>query len=179
MRFFRLQGIALILAVAFALGFVVETQQQSAYCQETYGGIQGTVKDPSGALVPKARVTLTGTTLIGSKELVTDTSGYYRFANLPPGTYTLVVKAEGFETSKRDGISIEVGRLPSIDMVLRVGATATTVEVTGAAPVIDTTTTQNITNVDNQALQSLPTGISFQSVIQFAPMARDEPLSGM
>ena len=130
MRFFRLQGIALVFAVAFALGFVLTTQQPSAYCQETYGGIQGTVKDPSGAVVPKAHVTLTGTTLIGSKELVTDSSGYYRFANLPPGSYTLVVKAEGFETTKRDGIAIEVGRLPSIDMVLKVGAAATTVEVT-------------------------------------------------
>jgi hypothetical protein len=60
--------------------------------------------------VPKARVTLTGTALIGSKELVTDASGYYRFANLPPGSYTLIVKAEGFETTKQSGIAIETGR---------------------------------------------------------------------
>ena len=179
MRFFRLQGIALVFAVAFALGFVVATQQPSAYCQETTGGLQGTVKDPSGAVVPKAHITLTGTSQIGSKELTTDASGYYRFANLPPGVYVLVVKAEGFETTKQSGIAIEIGRLPSIDVVLKVGAAATTVEVTEAAPVIDTTTTQNITNVTSEALQNLPTGISFQSVIQFAPMARDEPLAGM
>lgn len=180
MRFFRLQGIALVFAVAFALGFVVATQQPSAYCQETTGGLQGTVKDPSGAVVPKAHITLTGTSLIGSKELVTDSSGYYRFANLPPGTYTLVVKAEGFETTKRSGIVIDIGRLPSIDMVLKVGAAATTVEVNETtAPMIDTTTTQSITNLSSQALQELPTGLSFQSVIQFAPMAREEPLSGM
>ena len=179
MRFFRLQGIALVFAVAFALGFVVTTQQPSAYCQETTGGLQGTVKDPSGAVVPKAHVTLTGAALIGSKELVTDASGYYRFANLPPGSYTLVVKAEGFETTKQSGIAVETGRLPTIDMVLKVGATATTVEVTSSGPVIDTTTTQNLTNVSSQQLQNLPTGTTFQSVIQFAPMARDEPLAGM
>jgi len=180
MRFFRLQGIALVFAVAFALGFVVATQQPSAYCQETTGGIQGTVKDPSGAVVPKARVTLTGTSLIGSKELVTDSSGYYRFANLPPGSYTLVVKAEGFETSKLSGLAIEIGRLPSIDIVLKVGAAATTVEVNETtAPMIDTTTTQSITDIGSQALQNLPSGYSFQSMIQLAPMAREEPLSGM
>ena len=179
MRFFRLQGIALMLAFAFALGFVVATQQQSAYCQETTGGLQGTVKDPSGAVVPKARVTVTGTTLIGSKELETDASGYYHFTNLPPGVYTVVVKAGGFETSQQNGISVEPGSLHNMDVSLHVGSEATTVQVTTSAPVIDTTTTQTITDLSSTALANLPTGYSFQSVIQFAPMAREEPLSGM
>jgi len=179
MRFLRLQGLALIFAVVAVLGIMVASQQQSAYCQETTGGLQGTVKDQSGAVVPRAHVFLTGTTLIGSKELVTDSSGYYRFANLPPGTYTVVVRAEGFESYKHEGLQIDAGRLPTVDISLRVGATATTVEVTSAAPVIDTTNTQNITNINSQALQNLPTGVTFQSVIQFAPMARDEPLAGM
>jgi hypothetical protein len=179
MRFLRIQGIALMFAAAFALGFVIATQQPSAYCQETTGGLQGTVRDQTGAVVPKANVFLTGTTLIGSKELVTDSSGYYRFANLPPGVYTIVVKAAGFETYKLGSLAIEIGHLPTVDISLRVGAAATTVEVTEATPVLDTTTTQNMTNVSGQTLQNLPTGITYQSVIQFAPMARNEPLSGM
>jgi len=179
MRFIRLQGVALVFAVALALGFMLPTVQQAAFCQETTGGLQGTVKDPAGAVVPKAKVVLSGTTLLGTKEVVTDTSGYYRFANLYPGSYTIMVSAQGFKTYKRDGIAVDVGRLPTVEVDLQVGAIATTVEVTGAAPVIDTTTTQNITNVDTEALQNLPTGNSFQSVIQFAPMAREEPLSGM
>lgn len=178
MRFFRLQSVAFMFALTFVLGFVAATQQPSAFCQETTGGLQGTVKDPSGAVVPRAHVTITGTALIGSKELTTDSSGYYHFANLPPGSYTVVVKAEGFETSKRDGLQIETGHLPTVDLVLKVGASATTVEVTEAAPVIDTTTTQTQTNISSQTLQNAPTGTSFQSVIQYAPMARNEPLSG-
>lgn len=178
MRFFRLQGIALVFAFAFALGFVVATQQPSAYCQDVTGGLQGTVKDPSGAVVPKAHIIVTGTTLIGSKELTTDSSGYYHFANLPPGTYTVVVKAEGFETTKREGLVIETGHLPTVDLELHVGAAATTVEVNESAPVIDTTTTQTQTNISSQTLQNAPTGASFQSVIQYAPMARNEPLAG-
>ncbi len=178
MRKFRLQSLAVAFLMAAALAFVPTTFEKAAYCQETTGGLQGTVKDPSGAVVPKAKVVLTSTALVGSKELVTDSSGYYRFANLSPGTYTLTVTAQGFKTEKREGIKIDVGRLPVMDMPLQIGAETATVEVSTEAPVIDTTTTQNITNISSEALQQLPTGISYQSVIQFAPMARNEPLAG-
>src|SRR6267378_696910 len=150
----------------------------SALAQETTGGMQGVVKDPSGAVVPGAKVVVTGASLVGSKELETDSSGYYRFANLPPGTYTIIVSANGFNTFKRGGLILEVGHLPTSDIVLEVGSAATTVEVSAAAPLIDTTTTQNLTNVTNDVISNIPHGLSFQSVIQFAPMARNEPLAG-
>src|SRR6267378_3986278 len=150
----------------------------SALAQETTGGMQGVVKDPSGAVVPNAKVVVTGASLVGSKELETDSSGYYRFANLPPGTYTIIVSANGFNTFKRGGLILEVGHLPTSDIVLEVGSAATTVEVSAAAPLIDTTTTQNLTNVTNDVISNIPHGLSFQSVIQFAPMARNEPLAG-
>jgi hypothetical protein len=156
MRFFASRTISLILSIAFMLGFTVLTLQQPAYSQETTGGLQGTVKDPAGAVVAKATITLTGNTMIGGKELVTDTSGYYRFANLPPGTYTLIVKAQGFQTYKREGVNIDMGRLPTVDIGLQIGTAATTVEVTAAAPVIDTTTTENLTDISNASLQNLP-----------------------
>ena len=151
----------------------------NAFCQETTGGLQGTVKDSSGAVVAKAEVELTGTSLAGKKNLETDSSGYYRFANLPPGSYTLTIKARGFSELKREGIDIEVGRLPTLDLALTVGAAGTVVEVTGSAPVIDVTTNQNQTNITTDVLNNEPHGYSFQSVIQFAPMARNEPLGGM
>lgn len=177
MRFTNLHKAAVAVALVFGCTFV--PVQQAAYCQETTGGLQGTVKDPSGAVISGATVTLTSTALLGNKQLVTDSSGYYRFANLPPGTYTISVKAQGFKIYQQSGLGINVGRLPSVNVTLQVGTSATTVEVTGAAPLIDTTTTQNITNITSEGLKNLPTGLSFQSVIQFAPMAREEPLSGM
>src|SRR5690349_14281945 len=85
--------------------------------QETTAGLQGTVKDPSGAVVPGATVAVTAKTLVGTKSVDTDSSGYYRFANLPPDDYTVSVLAKGFATAKRE-ISLEVGRLPSLDFVL-------------------------------------------------------------
>src|SRR5512137_1119717 len=74
----------------------------AGHAQETTGGLQGVVKDPSGAVVPEAHVVVAGTSLVGSKELDTDSGGYYRFANLPPGTYTITVSAKGFATVKRE-----------------------------------------------------------------------------
>ena len=109
----------------------------NVFAQETTGGLQGTIKDPSGAVVPKTSVVLTGTSLGGEKTLETDSSGYYRFANLPPGTYTVTVKASGFSELKREGIVIEIGHLPTLDLTLAVGAAGTVVEVTGEAPAID------------------------------------------
>lgn len=166
-RFATLYGV-LVLLLWVATGFA----------QETTGGLQGTVKDPTGAVIPGAQVSMTGVSLVGSKEARTDGSGYYRFANLPPGSYTLTVKAKGFETYKREGLVVEVGRLPSVDLTLKVGAESTVVEVTSAAPVIDVTSSHTINNITRDVLTDVPHGYSFQSVIQFAPMARNEPLMG-
>jgi hypothetical protein len=163
-----------LLAVAVLLFLTVGLQ-----AQETTGGLQGTVKDANGAVVPKAAVELTGTSLVGgAKKLTTDATGYYRFANLPPGTYAVTVKAPGFATLKREGIVIEVGHLPTLDLALKVGAAETVVEVTEEAPLIDVAVTHTSTNVTEEVIADIPHGRSFQSVIQFAPSARNEPLAG-
>ncbi len=158
--------------------FAVLLLVANVFGQETTGGLQGTIKDPTGAVLPKASVVLTGTSLGGAKSLETDSSGYYRFANLPPGTYNVTVKAAGFSELKREGIVIEVGHLPTLDLALAVGAAGTVVEVTGEAPVIDVTTNTNQTNITQDVINDIPRGYSFQSVIQFSPMARNEPLMG-
>jgi hypothetical protein len=149
-----------------------------AFAQETTGGLQGTVKDPSGAVVAGAHVEVTSPTLVGNKALNTDSSGSYHFANLPVGSYTLSVSAKNFKTVKREGLAIDVGRLPTVDIVLEVGTSGEVVEVSGQAPVIDVTTNTNQTNLTSETLMDTPHGYSFQSVIQYAPMARNEPLAG-
>jgi hypothetical protein len=150
----------------------------ASIAQETTGGLQGTLKDSTGAVVAGAHVELTGTSLVGEKTLDTDSSGYYHFANLPPGRYNLTVTAQGFKKVERGGVSIEVGHLPTLDLIMEVGTISEVVEVSGQAPVIDVTTNTNQTNLTAQTLNDTPHGYSFQSVIQYAPMARNEPLAG-
>ncbi|HTS10009.1 MAG TPA: carboxypeptidase regulatory-like domain-containing protein [Candidatus Eisenbacteria bacterium] len=167
-----LKRIALLAAAALCLSTVV------MFAQETTGGLQGTVKDASGAVIGGAHVVVRGTTMAGEKALDSESTGYYRFANLPPGTYSIEVSAKGFKTVKREGIGIETGHLPSVDITMEIGAASEVVEVSGQAPVIDVTTNTNQTNVTQEVLDNTPHGYSFQSVIQFAPMARNEPLGG-
>lgn len=147
-----------------------------AFAQETTGGIQGTVKDPQGAVVSGATVEVTSPALIGKKSLVTDQSGYYRFTNLPPGTYTVTTSASGFGVAKNDGIKLEVGALPTINVKLTLGQATETVEVSSESPAVDVTQSKVQTNVTKEILDGVPKGRSFQSLIQFAPGSRSEPL---
>ena len=169
------RGIVFALIQIFALLLFAAT----VFAQETTAGLEGTVKDQSGAVVSGAQVTVKGTTLIGDKTTKTDGRGYYRFANLPPGTYSVTVTAQGFASWKNEGLVLEVGHLPTLDVALQVGKTETVVEVSGEAPVIDVSTNQTMTNVTEDVINNIPHGTSYQSMIQFSPMARNEPLAGM
>jgi Carboxypeptidase regulatory-like domain len=150
----------------------------NSWAQELYAGLEGHVKDPTGAVVPNAQVEVSSPALMGVKKAQTDASGYFRIPNLPSGEYVITVKAAGFSGFKQGGISLSVGRSPSIEVTLKVGSTSETVEVTGEAPVIDVTTTRTLTNITPEVINEVPHGRSYQSVIQFAPSARNEPLAG-
>ncbi|HXN24071.1 MAG TPA: TonB-dependent receptor [Candidatus Dormibacteraeota bacterium] len=144
--------------------------------QETTAGIQGTVKDAQGASVAGATVEVTGPALTGIKSITTDSSGAYRFTGLPPGVYTLTVSATNFRSYKNNRIELSAGRLPIIDVQLEIGTKAETVEVTSEAPIVDITQSKTETTVTQEMLDTMPKGRSFQSVIPFAPGARQEPL---
>ena len=161
-----------LLAILLALALLLP----AAFAQETTAGVMGTVKDQSGAVVPNATVEISGP--LGGQKATTDSSGQFSFSKLPVGSYTLTVTASGFSGYKRTGIALDAGRLPSLDISLKLGAQQETVEVTGEAPIVDVTQSKVATNVSREILDSIPKGRSFQSVIPFAPGARQEPLQG-
>lgn len=99
------RSVVCILILFAAAAFAVP-----AFSQETTGAVEGVVKDATGAVIPRASIVLTGEKLIGNKVILTDNSGYYRFVNIDPGTYTITVTAPGFSVLKRDNVAIEVGR---------------------------------------------------------------------
>jgi outer membrane receptor protein involved in Fe transport len=150
----------------------------SALAQEITAGVQGSVKDPSNAAIANATVEVASPALIGTRKVVTDAAGAYRITALAPGLYTLTVTAAGFHTYRQANIDLSVGRLPSIDVRLEIGAVAETIEITEASPLVDVTRSNSATAVDSETLNNIPKGRSFQSVIPFAAGARQEPLQG-
>src|SRR5215469_7584486 len=151
----------------------------AALAQETTAGLQGVVKDQTGAVVAGATVELSSPALMGTKKEKTDATGAYRFTSLPPGEYTLSVTANKFRAYKQTGIDLSAGRLPNIDIQLQLGTVSEVVEVTGAAPAVDVTQSKVALTIEQQTIENLPTGRSFQSVIPFAAGARQEPLQSM
>jgi hypothetical protein len=146
-----------------------------ASAQETTGAIQGTVTDPTGAVVVGAKVTATGDKLIQSATSTTDSHGFYRLNALPPGKYTLTVSGSGMRATATD-LSLTAGALPNLNFKLTASNTEVVIDVSTAVALVDTTQSKVETTVTNEVLQEIPKGRSFQSVIPFAPGARQEPL---
>src|ERR1035437_3526582 len=121
------------ISIAGLLALLLVLLAPAVLGQETTAGLQGMVKDPSGGVIVKAAVEVASPALMGTKKAETDSGGYYRFANLPPGAYTVTVMAPGFRTFKQENISLATGHLPSVDVTMEVGTTTETVEVSAHA----------------------------------------------
>src|SRR5437868_9895860 len=148
----------------------------SALAQETTGGVQGTVKDPQGAVIPGATVEVSGPALIGKKTATTDSGGFFHIEQLPPGIYSITVNAAGFAPATQNNLELRTGALPTLNFQMQVGGITQEVSVSAEAAVIDITQSKVQTNVTEEVLQNIPKLRSFQSVIPFAPGARQEPL---
>ncbi|HXM21645.1 MAG TPA: carboxypeptidase regulatory-like domain-containing protein [Terriglobales bacterium] len=110
----------------------------SARAAEVTATISGTVNDSTGAVVPKATVTLTNTGTNVSRTILTESSGSYLFTLVPIGSYRLTVEQTGFRKYIRDGIVLNVNQNAKLDIVLQVGAASQVVEVTGDVTQVDT-----------------------------------------
>jgi Carboxypeptidase regulatory-like domain/TonB dependent receptor-like, beta-barrel len=120
------------------------------------GAVVGAVADKSGAVIPGASVSALNVATSASSSTTTDTSGRYALSNLRPGRYTIQVTAKGFGSYKQENVIVEVGRSTSIDAVLQVAGQATTVVVTGEAPVITTDRPDFSTNINTDFIANLP-----------------------
>jgi hypothetical protein len=122
-------------------------------------GIIGQVTDQSGAVLPGVTVTATSPALqVAQVTSVSDERGEYRLTPLPIGTYTVVYELSGFQTLRQEAVRLTVGFVAKLDMVMRVGSVAETITVSGAAPVVDVTSTAATTDFTRETLELTPTG---------------------
>jgi hypothetical protein len=127
-----------------------------AVAQTGEGSLVGYAKDEQGGVLPGVAVTATGPELIRPVTTVTDSQGYYRLLNLPPGTYVLTAELAGFSTYKREGILMRAGSTFTVEIVLRIGAITETVTVSGETPMLDVSRPGNAITIDGALLRSVP-----------------------
>ncbi|MGH9256125.1 MAG: carboxypeptidase regulatory-like domain-containing protein [Vicinamibacterales bacterium] len=119
--------------------------------------ITGVITDSSGAVLPGVTVTATSPALqVPSVTSVSDERGEYRLSPLPIGVYSVVFELPGFQNVRREGVQLTVGFTARVDTQLSVGALAETVTVSGASPLVDTTSTATSTELTREQVEVLP-----------------------
>jgi carboxypeptidase family protein/TonB-dependent receptor-like protein len=143
----------------------------TAFAQRTTGTIVGTVTDDTGAVLPGVNVVLRGEAIMGTQDNVTNTEGFYRFAALPPGTYTLTFTMANFSTLNREGVRVNVGSTVEENVSLKLGqARGEEITVVGEGAVVDTQTNQVSTNYDKDWVRNAPVPrFTFFDLINAAP----------
>src|ERR1700738_2716880 len=141
----------LLLPVMLSLPFVISTKAQS-----TGGRIRGTVTDPSGGAVSSAKLLLTNEANGTHRETESGARGEYIFLEVPVGTYQLEISQPGFKKYLHKGLVVNLNEVVSLDVALQLGGVSETVEVTGAPPVVDTTSTQLGAIVNERSSTQLP-----------------------
>src|SRR6202158_1621227 len=136
--------------------------------------IIGQVTDTSGAILPGVTVTATSPALqIPQLTNVTNERGEYRLPPLPIGTYAVEYTLTGFQTVRRESIPLTAGFIARVDVMLKVGALAETITVSGAAPVVDVTSTNSPNTLTRDMMELIPTSrAGLQSVLVQAPGTR-------
>jgi Carboxypeptidase regulatory-like domain len=123
---------------------------------QTTGTLRGTVKDPSGAVIPGATVTATQEGTNVARKTPSDQSGDYEFAVLPVGRYTLQTEAPGFNTAIQKDIEVTLGHVIVVDVEMQLGQTVQVVTAEAAAPLVETTSTQLGAVMNSRAVVELP-----------------------
>jgi hypothetical protein len=128
----------------------------AAWAQDVTATIYGTVTDPSGAAVVGANITVKSVERGITYTAVTNEGGLYRVSQLPVGNYELRAEKSGFQTTAYPSFTLVLNQSARIDVELKVGQVNQTVEVSGAAPILKTESTQVDTIIDSATNDALP-----------------------
>lgn len=142
---------------------------------QSVGTILGTITDESGALVPHAKIVATRVETGASQSAISSDAGTFTIPNLPVGTYKVTAEASGFKVGTAEGIKLDVSEQRTIDFRLTLAGTASTVEVTAAPPLLNTTDATLAGLVSEEQVETLPlNGRSIQNLVMLQPgMAQD------
>jgi outer membrane receptor protein involved in Fe transport len=118
--------------------------------------VSGQIRDTSNAAISDAKVTLTRVETGDHREVRSGGEGYYSFPALLPGHYELKAEKDGFQTQTQTGIAVETASISSVDITLKVGSAAETVNVDASVPLLQTESSAVSQVVENQTITNLP-----------------------
>jgi Carboxypeptidase regulatory-like domain len=124
--------------------------------QVATGNIRGTISDPSGGVLPNCTVTVVHTNTGLTREVNTNESGDFNVPSVPVGEYKVTAGVRGFQTKTLTGLVLQVDQTAIVPITLEPGAVTQTVEVTAAAPVLDSQTSSLGQVIENKRIVDLP-----------------------
>ena len=163
---------SLIRGVAFLVVLGVGLGLKPLHAQTSFGTILGTVTDTSQAAIPGVAITVTNVNTGIARHVDTDAVGSYRVDSLNPGMYTVKAEHPGFQTTEATNTQVQVAVITTTNITMQVGTVTQTVEVTAAAPLLQTAAATVGTVVNNTNVVTLPLdGRNFTELISLIPGA--------
>ncbi len=165
----RLQSPLVVALSVLPLAGAIGTVPLWSQATQTSGSIQGTITDPSGAVVPGAKVTIVGQGTAFNKVVTTDSAGFYNSGPLVPGNYTVNVAAAGFSQTKGTAV-VQISTIATNSYKLAVGGSGETVQVEGSPVAVNSEQTNVQSVLTPQQIENLPVqGRNFLDLAQLEP----------
>jgi len=156
-----------VLTMALCLGV---SGRAAAQATTATASLNGTVRDPSGAVVSGATITLSNISIGVKRVTASNSTGNYSLVNVVPGAYTVEVVRQGFATEKQEDFELAVNQTATINFNLRVGSISTTIDVSTGGLQIETSTAELGTAIMRDEVNALPlNGRNFTELLLLAP----------
>ena len=147
------------------------------YAASQTADLSGTVRDSSGTVIPKATITITNENTGLNQETLSEEQGFYRFAFLLPGSYTITATARGFAFLTQPSVKLDPDQKARVDLMLLPASVKESVTVRGSASSVQTESPAVATEVDSELIRDSPVnGRSFQGLIALAPGVSFQPV---
>jgi hypothetical protein len=167
------QTLIFTMLICFGLSCLLFSQSRET------GAILGRVIDDQGNPLPGATVSLTGESLMGSRQYVVDTRGAFRFPALPPGEYALKAEMPGFKTVIQKNIRLATTVSLTIDLVMEQAAVAEEVTVRAQSPTVDIKSTETASvTLPDEILRNVPYSQETREIVNLAPGVTDNVAHG-
>ena len=126
------------------------------YAQVAGATLSGTVADESGSVILSAKVNIQNVATGVTRDVPTDSAGFYSVTNLQPGIYDITVSATGFSTFEQTGVTLTVGAKQALDIPMKVGQVTQKIEVTSEAPIVNLSSSAISNVIDETTVKELP-----------------------